>query len=373
VPKLTAVVLPGGEDFVAALRAAWDAGDAIAPVDPRLPPPARSAALDALRPHGVIDAAGYRPRPGGQDTEPGDALVVATSGTTGTPRGVVLTHDAVVASARATSAALEVVAESDTWLCCLPVAHVGGLSIVTRALVTGTPLLVQPGFDAAAVAGAAPRATLTSLVPTTLARLGRGAASFRRILLGGSPPPSEVPPNVVTTYGLTETGGGLVYDGRPLHHVELRLDPGGQVLLRGPMLLRCYRDGTDPRTGDGWLPTGDAGRIDADGRLQVVGRIGEVIITGGENVWPAAVERALLLHPAVAEVAVAGVADPEWGQRVVAYVVAQPPTPPPSLTELRAWVKERMPAWAAPRQLVVVANLPRTALGKVRRNDLPFD
>jgi O-succinylbenzoic acid--CoA ligase len=135
------------------------------------------------------------------------------------------------------------------------------------------------------------------------------------------------------------------------------------------MLLRAYRDGSDPRTTDGWLPTGDVGTFE-HGVLSVDGRRGDLIITGGENVWPVAVERALADHPRVAEVAVVGRPDPEWGQLVVAVVVPKDPTAPPALDELRDHAKGRLPAYAAPRALEVRDALPRTALGKVRRRDL---
>jgi O-succinylbenzoic acid--CoA ligase len=178
-----------------------------------------------------------------------------------------------------------------------------------------------------------------------------------------------VAPNVVTTYGLTETGSGIVYDGRPLEGVEVRIAADGEVHVRGPMLLRAYRDGTDPKDAEGWLATGDVGRLD-DGHLLVQGRRDDLIVTGGENVWPEPVERALAQLPGVAALAVAGAPDPEWGQRVVAYVVAADAARPPTLADLRARVKEVLPAWCAPRQLVVVDVLPRTALGKVRRDQL---
>ncbi len=133
------------------------------------------------------------------------------------------------------------------------------------------------------------------------------------------------------------------------------------------MLLRCYRDGSDPKSSDGWYATGDMGRIDDEGRLHVDGRRDDAIISGGEKVWPAAVERVLALQPTVAEVAVVGRPDKEWGERVVAVIVPRDPAAPPILEELRAAVKEHLPAYAAPRQLDLVEELPRTASGKVRR------
>jgi O-succinylbenzoic acid--CoA ligase len=343
-----------GEDFVTALRRAWADGDAVLPLDHRLPGPARDAVLAAART--------------GEPVESGDALVVATSGTDGAPKAVVLTHDAVAASAEATSAHLGIDPGSDRWLACLPLAHVGGLSVVTRALHTGTPLVVHDAFDAAAVMRAAAEGcTRTSLVPTALGRVD--PAAWRTILVGGQAAPPERPANVVATYGMTETGSGIAYDGRPLDGVELRIAPDGEVQVRGPMLLRAYRDGTDPRTPDGWLPTGDVGTIEG-GVLSVVGRRGDLIITGGENVWPLAVEQVLGDHPAVEQVAVVGRTDPEWGQLVVAVVVPRDPAAPPALDDLRAHAKERLPPYAAPRALELRSELPRTALGKVRRREL---
>ena len=346
-PQLVALDLPGGAAFVDSLRRIWDAGDAAFPVDQRLPAAAKRTLCAAM---GV-----------GEDVEPGDALVVATSGSTGAPKGVVLTHDAVAASADATNARLAVTAD-DHWLACLPLSHVGGLSVVTRALRAGTRLTVHPGFDAAAAEASG--ATLVSLVATALARID--ATRFRTIVLGGSRPPVDRPLNTVTTYGMTETGSGVVYDGVPLDTVEVRIAVDGEIHLRGPMLTRGYRDGTSPIDPDGWLATGYLGRWLDDGRLHVDGRRGDLIISGGENIWPEAVEAALADHPQVAEVMVRGVDDPEWGQVVEAVIV--PAGPPPSLDALRGHVKERHPAYLAPKRLVVVDALPRTALGKLRRH-----
>jgi O-succinylbenzoic acid--CoA ligase len=355
-----------GETFVAALQRAWENGDAVAPLDPGLPGPARQAVVAALRPTAIVDRRGDRTvLQGGDRVEAGDALVVATSSTTGRPKGVVLTHDAVRASAIATSTRLAVQPDRDRWLACLPLVHVGGLAVVTRALLTGTPLTVHDQFDPdAVVAAAAAGVTLTALVPVALARIDPYA--FRAILVGGQAPPLDRPPHVIATYGATETGSGVVYDGLPLDGVELRIEADGEIAVRAPMLLRCYRDGADPKSADGWYATGDIGRI-TDGRLHVLGRRDDAIITGGEKVWPAAVERVLSTHVAVAEVAVVGRPDDEWGERVVALVVPRDPAAPPSLEELRATVKEHLPVSAAPRQLDVVEALPRTSSGKVRR------
>ena len=367
VPHLVAIDLPGGEQFVDALRRIWDAGDAAFPIDRRLPPPARQALLDAMAPDRLVDADGSR-HLAGRSVDDGDALVVATSGTTGSSRGVVLTHGAVEASALATSARLGV-APGDMWLACLPLSHVGGLSVVTRALATGTRLVVHDGFDAGAVeAEARAGATFVSLVATALRRVDPSV--FRQIVLGGSHPPDDLPANVVTTYGMTETGSGVVYDGRPLDGVEVRVDPHGEIHLRGAMLLRCYRDGTDPLA-DGWFPTGDLGSLDDAGCLTVLGRRGDMIITGGESVWPSAVEAVLSTHPAVAEVAVAGEPDAEWGQRIIAWIVARDASSPPTLASIRSMAGDFLPMYMAPKEIRLVESLPITSSGKVRRHDLP--
>lgn len=367
MPELVACLLPGGPAFVDELQRVWSDGNALLPVDQRLPQQAQLRLIERMGASLVIDAHGDHTRRDGEPVEPGDALVMATSGSTGDPKGVVLTHDAVRANAEATSAFLAVDSERDKWLSCLPLSHVGGLSVVFRALHTGTPLEVHGAFDADAAMEAARRgATLASFVPTAMQRVD--TSLFRKILVGGSAIPADRPANAVATYGMTETGSGVVYDRLPLDGVEIRvLD--GELQLRCPMLLRCYRDGTDPRTADGWYPTGDAGSFE-DGRVQVFGRRGEMIISGGENVWPVAVEKALAGLAGIEECVVVGRPDPEWGEVVTAVVVAAVDGSAPSLDAVRDAVKAQLPAYCAPRALEVVAQLPKTALGKVRRHEV---
>jgi O-succinylbenzoic acid--CoA ligase len=378
VPRLVALHLTPGPAFVDALRRVWDDGDAALPLDSRHPRPHTEALLAALHPEVLLDDDGTTTAlAGGRPVEPGDALVVATSGTTGPPKGAVHTHAGIEHAAFATATALGVGADV-RWLACLPLSHVGGFSVVTRALLTGAGLEVHPRADAAAIDDAARRgATHVSLVPTLLLRID--PAPWRVILLGGAAPPPDRPGNTVATYGMTETFGGVVYDGLPLNGVGIRiagadrLDPGepGPVELSTPSLLRCYRDGTDPVDDRGWFRTGDLGTLDpGTGRLHVHGRADDVINTGGEKVWPTAVEDVLVTHPAVAEVAVYGEPDPEWGQRVVAVVVPADPAAPPGLGALRDLAKELLPAAAAPRELRLADSLPRTSLGKIARGAL---
>jgi O-succinylbenzoic acid--CoA ligase len=376
---LLAVALPRPAAAEAIVRA-WEAGEAVLPLDPDAPGPELAGLLAAARPTHLLDAGGRARRPGGRPAAPGTAVVVATSGTGGVPKAVELDATAIGAAARAVSAALDA-GQGDRWLCCLPLHGVAGLAILARAFHAGLPVEVHERFDPGRVAEAAGRATLVSLVPAMLPRLraaGADLGRFRKILLGGGPIPAEVSgETLVRTYGLTETFGGVVHDGHPLDGVELRIDggSGGEILLRGPMLFRGYRD--DPaRTAaalrGGWLHTGDLGRLDpGSGRLVVLGRVDDLIVSGGVNVHPDEVEAVLAAHPAVAAVGVRGRPDPRWGQRVVAYVVPRDPAAPPTLAELRAFAAERLAAAKAPRELVLVAALPRGPSGKLLRRLLP--
>lgn len=371
-----------GDAFVDALLRAWDRGDAVLPLDPRSPREHTTRVLDALAPSVVIgpDDDRFR-RTGGVPVEPGDAVVIATSGTTGEPKGAVHTHDGIAAAARMTAAATGSGASDARWLACLPLAHVGGLSVVTRALLVGADLEVHEAAEAGRIDDAAARgATHVSLVTTLLGRID--PSPWRVILLGGSAIPPDRPSSSIATYGMTETFGGVVYDGTPLDGVDVRIvgnGPEGPIKLRTPTAMRAYRHGpegtvdpvgTDPRDDDGWFRTGDLGRILGDGVLDVSGRADDLIITGGSKVWPAPVEEVLLRHPSVGDVAVTGVADPEWGQRVVAVVVPAAPDSPPTLEELRAVVRAVLPVTAAPKELHLVDVLPRTSLGKIRRSTL---
>jgi O-succinylbenzoic acid--CoA ligase len=366
-----------------AVVAAWEASEAVLPLDAAAPAPELAAILAAARPTHLVDGDGRRALPGGLPVEDGVAAVVATSGTGGAPKLVELGADAIAWSARATSRSLDA-GPGDRWLCCVPVHGVAGLAVIARAWHTGLPVEVHDRFDPAAVAGAAGRATLVSLVPTQLRRLlagGDHAARFRRVLLGGGPVPADLAADatshgvhLVRTYGLTETVGGMAHDGHPLEGAEVRVGPQGELLVRGPMLFRRYR-GDPARTAaalrDGWLHTGDLGRIGPDGRLTVLGRRDDLIITGGVNVHPDELEALLATHPGVAEVAVAGRADPEWGQRVTAFVVPRDPDSPPTLAELRSFALERLAPAKAPRELTLMPSLPRTASGKLLRRLLP--
>ena len=360
--RLVALDLPGGPDLVRAVADTWEKGDAVFPVDQRLPTAERAKVLENVRPTHVLSDGGLRQAYRGVPVETGDALVIATSGTSGSPKAVVLTMSAVEAAAAMTSLAIGV-AGGDRWLLCLPAAHIGGFGVVARSLLTETPLEALSGFDAALVTKAGLEgATLVSLVPAVLGRFD--PTIFRLILLGGSAIPTDRPPNTVATYGLTETAGGVVYNGVPLPEVEVRIDQAGQILLRTPTSLRGYRDGTDPHDADGFLPTGDAGHFE-DGLLTVEGRLDDLIITGGQKVWPERIEAVLMTHPAVAAVRVIGTPDPEWGHLVTVQIVSGGVAP--DLDELRGLVKDTLPAYMAPRRMELVDAADIMSSGKIRR------
>lgn len=320
-----------------------------------------------------------------RDWDAGRPVLVPTSGTTGTPRVVEHSAAAVEASARAVSHALAVDPDRDRWLACVPLRRVAGRAIVLRALITETPVVVHEHFDVDAVSEAAGECTLVSLVATQLRRLLDARAPlerFRSVLVGGGAVPAELIDRALdagvavhTTYGLTQTFGGCVHDGAPLAGVEIDLDPyTDEIRVGGPVLMSRYVD--DPLatraafTDDGRLRTGDIGVIDESGRLRVVDRIKDLVITGGVNVIPVVVERVLSGHSAVAEVCVVGATDPEWGERVVAWVVPADPNGPPVLAELRAYARERLDPAELPREVRIVDSLPRTPGGKLLRRVL---
>ena len=313
------------------------------------------------------------PRPPVPDRVPdGTLAVVHTSGTTGQPRPVFLTRAHFEASARASAEVLGVEPD-DRWLCCLPVHHVGGLSIFTRSAFYGTTVYAEAQFDATRVRDVleAREVTLVSLVPTMLLKLREAgleqAPGVRGILLGGGPIPGElldwsraVGLPVMPTYGMTETCSQIATAApgetlaRPLPGVEVRIADDGEILVRGPMVAA-----------DGWLQTGDRGALRAERLLEVHGRMDDIIVTGGENVAAAEVEAALLEHPAVADVAVIGVEDEEWGRAVTAFVVTTVPE-----DEIAAHARARLPGFKVPKRVVVLDELPRTASGKLQRAQL---
>ena len=370
--RLIALDMPASKTFVDLVQRAWSNGDAILPVDQRLRPSGKKMLLDTMAPSEVIDASFTASSlPNGRPMQDGDALVIASSGSTGSPKGIIHTHSSLLAGAQASASRLQLTSD-DHWLVCIPVSHVGGFSVISRALHIGAALTLLPAFDVAAVQEAAKNgATHASLVATALSRID--ASLFRTILLGGSSAPDNLPSNVIATYGMTETGGGVVYNGQPLDNVEIKI-VDGEIFLRCPMLMRAYRDDQTISITDGWYATGDIGEIDENGKLSVRGRQSDMIITGGENVWPSVVEYSLASHPLVNQVVVRGMPDTTWGQRVVAYVVLNDAAQTPEvklLSDLREHVKQTLPAFCAPQQIVVLAEIPRTSLGKVDVQALP--
>ncbi len=353
------------------------------PIDPV----ERAAALAMLRPDVPL-------------AESDAAAVVVTSGSTGRPKGVVLSRGAIVASAEATHDRL---GGPGDWLLALPTHYVAGFMVVARALVAGRAVY-QVGSDLAGLPAAiehAARPIYLSIVATQLARVltdaapaGSGSTSpgllaaladADAVLLGGGPAPETLLGRaraagirVVTTYGMSETCGGCVYDGRPLDGVRVELDESGAIGLSGPMLFSGYRlrpDLTSAALDGGRLRTSDRGRWQ-DGRLEVLGRLDDVVISGGLNVDLGAVERAALswAERRSGIVAVVGVPDPQWGTAVIAVTDVrrddQAADPDLELAELRADLARSLPAHALPRRLVHRSPIPRTAGGKIDRHRL---
>jgi o-succinylbenzoate---CoA ligase len=387
---LHALLLPpaaGAGRLLDALAAALDGtGPAILPLDPRLPRARVADLLQAFSPDAVETAEGalrWHPATGvrtltgsGADLPAGTAVVIATSGSTGEPKGAQLSAAALVHSARASLRRLGA-GPGERWLCPLPTSHIAGLGVLVRSLVTGTAPVVTDRLDPAHPGLGALGCAYASLVPTQLRRMldaGADLAALRGILVGGAVVPAGLlaaaraaGARVVTTYGMSETCGGCVYDGVPLDGVRVRTGDGGRIRIGGPVVFSGYRnrpDLTAAALDDGWFVTSDVGRLDPGGHLAVHGRADEMISTGGEMVAPAEVAAILEGCPAVREVAVFGEPDPEWGERVTAAVVPTDPAAPPGLADLRAAVRRRMPAHAAPKALILVTAIPLLPSGK---------
>jgi O-succinylbenzoic acid--CoA ligase len=294
-------------------------------------------------------------------------LVVETSGSTGAPKRVLLSRGAVLASVAATERRL---GAAGRWVLALPPSYVAGVQVICRSLIAGRdPATEWPVGEP----------WFTSLVPTRLHRLlesPRDLAALRTahtILLGGGPidpalraRAADEGLRVVATYGSAETAGGCVYDGLPLDGVALAIGAEGRIRIAGPTLFDGYLGDPDltARTlVDGWFLTSDAGRLDEDGRLTVLGRVDDMVVSGGVNVPAPAVAARLRRHPAVVDAEVLGVPDPEWGQRVVAFVVAAGV----DLAVVRDWVGAEQPRSWAPRQVVVLDAIPRLDNGKPDR------
>jgi O-succinylbenzoic acid--CoA ligase len=314
-----------------------------------------------------------------------EPLTVRTSGSTGEPKDVVLSRTALLASARA---ALHRLGGPGGWLLALPAHYVAGLQVLLRSFLAGTaPVLLGDHVDLAGATDAmGPGRRYVSAVPTQLYRWvsqQRDLDALRRyeaVLVGGAAADPGLVASaraagvaVVTTYGMSETCGGCVYDGLPLDGVTVDVGPDRMIRLRGSVLFDGYAgdpEATSRVLCDGWLLTADLGRIDAAGRLHVLGRADDVVTSGGVSVSVSAVEQRLASMPAVAQCSVAAVPDVEWGSRLVAHVVPAAGTDPPDLAAVRDFVAQVYPRTWAPRELVLTAALPLLDSGKVDRRSL---
>ncbi|MFM9120096.1 MAG: AMP-binding protein [Acidimicrobiaceae bacterium] len=368
VRELVAIDIPAGVAFVNVLNDVWDSGDAALPIDQRLPKVAQKKLMSQFNVSSLIGADGLKTKIApGEPVDEGDALVIATSGSTGEPKGVVHTHDSINAAVTKTGARLGCSA-TDHWLACISLAHVGGLSVVLRALHFGSQLTIESRADKATIESAAKNgADMTSLVPTILHSVD--ISNFRAVLVGGAHAPTNLPSNAISTYGLTETFGGVVYNGKPIDGVEICIGTDSEIKIRCDSLLRTYRNGNDPKDSEGWLHTGDLGRLQ-DGDLTVLGRKDDLIKTGGYKVWPITVENSLRQHDAVVDVVVAGTPDEKWGQTVTAWVVLRPGTKSVRLEDLNKHVRLTLSDYCAHKKVFIVDEIPRSSLGKALISDL---
>jgi O-succinylbenzoic acid--CoA ligase len=384
-----ATTLPPGLAFAELLHALPLLGASLVPLNTRLTDAERRWQLEdsgaRLCVEEPLDGEEADPRLRDQVDPDSEHSVIYTSGTTGRPSAVSLTHRNHTAGALASAWNLGVHPD-DRWLCVLPLFHVGGLAILLRSAIYGTTAVIHEGFDPELVKRAFEQGevTLASLVPTMLRRLVdtglERAPALRAVLLGGGPVPRDLLEwsaehdfPALQTYGMTQTSSQIATltaheavrrsgsAGKPLLGVELRTSDEGEILARGPMVSPGALDSQD-----GWLHTGDRGRLDEDGYLWVEGRLKDVIVTGGENVACAEVERTLEEHPAVVEAAVVGLPDAEWGEVVTAFVVLNGGTE----DDLIAHCRERLAGYKVPRSLHVVDALPRNAAGKLLRREL---
>jgi O-succinylbenzoic acid--CoA ligase len=365
VHSLLAIDLPLGEPLERVLRDCVSHNDAFCVLDQRLSSRQRNVELELLGATAVLDTSGQRVRRVGREVDDEIGLVMLTSGSSGRPKAAELTWGALHASAVITQSTLRD-ASPPVWYPCLPANHIGGLAVLLRSILDDATLLWG---DAEDLTSAPQRgATHVSVVRTQLAR--HDLSGFQKVLLGGAKPPRALPGNVITTWGMTETGSGIVYDGYALPGVEV-VSIDGEIAVRSPTLFRSYRTmdrptilGPDGR--DDWFPTGDAGEV-TGGKVSVRGRLGFVINTGGEKLWPEDLEAVLAQLKGIRDVAVTGVDDSEWGQRVVALVVSDDELD----DEITALASERIGPWAKPKEIRYVQRIPRTGNGKIRRADLP--
>jgi o-succinylbenzoate---CoA ligase len=385
-----AVVGAPTRDRVVDVLAAVELGAPLVMLHPRATASEREAIVARTRPRLVVDEAGLvrvRAWAGAPHVE-GALAILHTSGTSGVPKAAVLSRRAFIASAWASAARLPL-SPGDRWLLAMPLAHVGGLSIVSRSLVTGSSVALAGPFEAARVldAIAVMRPTHVSLVPTMLDRLLdlglERSPSLRAILLGGAACPERTLARALarglpirTTYGLTEAcsqvttarvdvRGAHDGSGEPLPGVELRIGAADAIQVRGPTLFDGYLGEPSPFSEGGWFETGDLGRLDERGRLHVLARRSDLIVTGGENVYPAEVEAALERMPGVRAACVFGTPDERWGQRVSAALVLDDPAVDPR--GLLVSLREVIAPFKLPKAVAVLESLVLHASGKLDR------
>ncbi|WP_275097957.1 class I adenylate-forming enzyme family protein [Sedimenticola hydrogenitrophicus] len=414
--QLVVVQLASAQQLAGLLYAALRLGVTLLPLDPAMEPARRERLLAGVGcdflvshqppaapgmgwivPHELFAAppAGVAPagvNPLGGRSLSGDQiqLIIATSGTSGEPKGVMLSAANLAASVAASERRLGL-GVTDCWLACLPLFHIGGLSILLRCLAAGARVLLQEGFEVAEVWQqiAAGEVSHVSLVPAMLERLLIQAdrpppPTLRVVLIGGGPLSRSLAQRahaagwpLCVSYGMSETASQFATDcsptagltpgrvGRPLEGYQVSIGSAGRIRVRGPAVMRGYANPAGAAglgLERGWFETGDLGRLDGQGRLTVIGRADDLLVSGGKNIHPSEVEERLLACPGVTAVGVTGRADPVWGVTLVALFSGEV-----AAAALAEWSREHLPGHLRPREFLPIEQLPRNAMGKLSR------
>ncbi len=375
--NLVAIDLPQTQDLLKLIASIWDDGDAIYFIDQRFSDKLKQQAIDSVRPKYLINLEGKCELNNSIEVCHGDALIISTSGTTGKPKALIHTFDSLKSHSRLVNEYLKINSQKDKWIACLPLNHIGGLGVVLRSMFENFEVAILEKPDPKRINDLNREGfNLISLVITILSKID--ISHFKAVVLGGMAEPEKTQDNVFATYGLTETGGGVVYNGQTLNKVSIRIDKDSSLIsVKTPTLFRGYRSlfnetlhvyeisaqGIEPELTDGYFQTSDCGFFDND-RLKILGRTDDVINTGGEKIWPGTIESEISAIEGIIEVAVVPVADVKWGHKIVAAITKQPQSKI-TVTEIANVIRDSLSDWAVPKEIKFVQELPKTSIGKI--------
>ncbi len=377
--NLVAIDLPQNNKFLQIIKEVWDNGDAVFVIDQRFSPSLKRQTIGSVKPKYLIDKDGKNTLPDSVGVSSNDALIQLTSGTTGYPKSVIHTFDSLKAHGAMVNEFLKVNPKSDRWIACLPLSHIGGMGVVMRAYFADMPVEIIETPDKTELERLnANGYNMVSLVASVLDRIN--TRSYKAVVIGGMAEPDNVAENIFPTYGLSESGGGVVYKGECLRGVRIKIQPGSQLIeINSPTLLRAYRsmhesavgknvvskEGIYPELDNGYFVTSDCGYFEND-RLKILGRRDDLINTGGEKIWAKTLEDIILSIDGIDQVCVVGLKDQKWGQKIVAAVAKSKDSKATSEDIIRT-VKDRLASWAVPKEIQFVDDLPKTAILKTDR------